>query len=199
MQRSIFAITHLESKSTSRRRDDLPSRRFKEISSSVNISYYFDRKNFEEASSLEMDENEEGEMVEEESRRKLQLGWLYTHCMRKCRVQFLKFRRIAFSCHSNAIALVLPCPPPPLSSSFERPFFRFALFEACLCLVSTGVHREQTSTVWRDMELTRCFENFTSRYQTSQFWQKPSNTDGFQFRFGLSLSNREFVSKFINN
>lgn len=112
MQRSIFAITHLESKSTSRRRDDLPSRRFKEISSSVNISCYFDRKNFEEASSLEMDENEEGEMVEEESRRKLQLGWLYTHCMRKCRVQFLKFRRIAFSCHSNAIALVLPCPPP---------------------------------------------------------------------------------------
>lgn len=49
------------------------------------------------------------------SRRKLSLGWLYTSRMRKCRVQFLKFRRVASPCYSNAALLTLPLPSPPLS------------------------------------------------------------------------------------
>lgn len=116
MQRSIFAITHLESKSTSRRRDDscrVPDlRRYLQVSIYPAISIARTLKKQAAWKWMRMKEGEE--MVEEESRRKLQLGWLYTHCMRKCRVQFLKFRRVAFSCHSNAIALVLP--PSPLPS-----------------------------------------------------------------------------------
>lgn len=141
-----------------------------------------------------MGENEEEKTVEEESRRKLQLDYIHTAC-----------ENVGCNFWNSAVSLSratrMPLhsfSPLPPSSSFERPFFRFALFEACLCLVSTGVHREQTSTVWRDMELTRCFENFTSRYQTSQFWQKPSNTDGFQFCLGL-YQIEKFARKFINN
>lgn len=197
MQRSIFAITYLESKSTSRRRDDscrVPDlRRYLQVSIYPAISI---AKTWKKQAATG---NGWGEWGGGDGRRR--------------EPQEAATRLAIYTLHakmSDAISEIPPCrfpvplechctrslPPAPFNS-FERPFFRFVLFEACLsCL--TEVHREQTSTVWRDMELTRCFENFTSRYQISQLWQKPSNTDGFQFRLGLSLSNRAFVCKFTN-